>query len=433
MSGLFYEHKNMATDVDVQFFSHLNGLNLGNNWGDLIRMLDSTLVTGIDFSQITNASISVNGDVHITLFSQHNAMLFQVVELSGFAPSSLNQRYRIKGVPNKTQLILKPSLEIFERSITITGAGKLASLGYEIVFRDSNDVKRVYRAKNPAAQHPYIRVDETISDGVNSYNSSYAKSAMVGLIENMTHIDDYLDPNKLQLPLDITDFAKNWKITGTGATVTRGWSKWYWSTPTDSSLVALYESVEPGSGNRSFTVVGNKDAFYFLNSRGTTGYYKLIQGAGLIKSSLQSVQPSWFLMTTPWRFTASTSKPINGETAGTSLTGNTDSSKVLSTSAITANSVSNHAYCSPILPSYTSGIDQTFNGGAVGALEIPIYDNSSLLRGTLPIVAYSGKSHGIITATTSIAAENSMFAYDALTPNGNGGGGGIYFYLGEIE
>jgi hypothetical protein len=53
---------------------------------------------------------------------------------------------------------------------------------------------------------------------------------MVGLIENMTHIDDYQDTSKLQLPLDTNDFKKNWKITGTGATVVRGWSKWHWAT-----------------------------------------------------------------------------------------------------------------------------------------------------------------------------------------------------------
>src|SRR5690606_30899477 len=112
----------MATDVDVQFFSHLNGLTLSNNWGDLIRLLDKALVTGIDFTQITAASIDAQGDVHITLYSAHNAMLFQIVELTGFTPTSLNQKYRIKGVPSATQLILKPETDIIERSITITGA-----------------------------------------------------------------------------------------------------------------------------------------------------------------------------------------------------------------------------------------------------------------------------------------------------------------------
>ena len=107
----------MATDVDVQFFSHSNGLTLGNNWGDLIRMLDKTLVTGVEFSQITNASIDDQGDVHITLYSNHKALLLQVVELVGFAPGSLNQKYRIKGLPSSNELILKPQNDIIERII----------------------------------------------------------------------------------------------------------------------------------------------------------------------------------------------------------------------------------------------------------------------------------------------------------------------------
>ena len=77
----------MATDVDVQYFSHLNGLVLGNNWGDLIRLLDKALVTGIDFTQITSASIDAQGDVHITLFAVHNALLFQVNLITSFQNS----------------------------------------------------------------------------------------------------------------------------------------------------------------------------------------------------------------------------------------------------------------------------------------------------------------------------------------------------------
>src|SRR5690606_39592779 len=126
-SGLFYGSNKMATDVDVQFFSHLNGLTLGNNWGDLIRILDKALVTGIDFTQITAASIDEQGDVHITLYAAHNAMLFQVVELSGFSPESLNQKYRIKGVPSDTQLILKPHVDLVATTITTLGDAKLAS------------------------------------------------------------------------------------------------------------------------------------------------------------------------------------------------------------------------------------------------------------------------------------------------------------------
>lgn len=417
----------MATDVDVQFFSHLNGLTLGNNWGDLIRLLDKALVTGLDFTQITAASIDAQGDVHITLYAAHNAMLFQVVELSGFTPSSLNQKYRIKGVPNTTQLILKPAIDIAERSITAIGRGKLASLGYDIIFRDTDDVKRVYRAKNPTAQHPYIRVDESISDGVNSYDSSYAKSAMVGLLEHMNHIDDYENLDVLQLPFNIDDPTKNWKITGIETNVVRGWSKWYWATGEDAAITPMRETSIPVAVNRSFTLVGDINAFYLLNARNGAGFYKLLSGAGLFHGSTKTLQPNWFLMSLLRAEAASTIS--NGPYA---LTNSFADSKFLITSSASF-LVTNSTLCTPIQPSYASGRDTIFNGGNTGALEIPIYDDSAVLRGTLPTVAYSGKSYGAIAATTPLLSDNSMYVYDALTPAGNGSGGGIYFYLGELE
>ena len=227
----------MATDLKVQFFSHLNGLALGDNWGDLIRILDTCLVNGLPFTSITSASIDANGDIHLTFFAAHNAVLFQIVELSSFpsvsvdgVTTSVNGKYRIKGAPTTTQLILKGNIvRNIENPPTVTftsfGSAKLAPLGYGIIYRDTNDVKRVYRAKNPTSKHPFIRVDETISDGVNSYDSTYAKYAMVGLLESMEHIDDYENPDVLQLPFDPANPAKNWKITGTGSSVVRGWSK----------------------------------------------------------------------------------------------------------------------------------------------------------------------------------------------------------------
>ena len=97
LCGLFYGSNKMVTEVDVQFFSHLNGLTLNNEWGEMIRMLDKTLVNGIELPAITAASIDVDGSVHLTFFANHKALILQVVELSGFAPSVLNQRYRVKG------------------------------------------------------------------------------------------------------------------------------------------------------------------------------------------------------------------------------------------------------------------------------------------------------------------------------------------------
>lgn len=425
----------MATDVEVQYFSHLNGLTLGNNWGDLIRLLDKALVTGIDFTQITAASIDAQGDVHITLYSAHNAMLFQVVELTGFAPSSLNQKYRIKGVPSATQLILKPKIDIAERSIIATGAGKLASLGYDIIFRDANDVKRVYRAKSPAVKHPYIRVDESLASDTGAYTSTYAKYAMVGLLEHMEHIDDYQNPNVLQLPFEPSDPAKNWKITGTGTSVIRGWSRWYWARNANANNNSS-DSSAPIAGNRKFTLVGNKDAFYFLRNirSDADDNFKILAGCGLFSSSVDdSVIPPWFLMTTLDDRNASTGFGMHNTATGSPLLIDINISKFICSAFNLSSRLSKHVLANAVVPDYNSGYSDIYSSTPVAALELPLFDVDKRLRGNLDVVCYSGKRHGH-TLTTPIVSEKSMYAYDcAMAGTSSAFIGGFYFYMGELE
>lgn len=417
----------MATDVDVQFFSHLNGLTLGNNWGDLIRILDKALVTGIDFTQITAVSIDEQGDIHITLYAAHNAMLFQVVELSGFTPTSLNQKYRIKGVPNTTQLILKPSLDIAERSITVIGAGKLAPLGYDIIFRDTGDVKRVYRAKNPTAKHPFIRVDETISDGTNSYTSTYAKSAMVGLLENMTHIDDFQNPDVLQLPFDPSDPAKNWKITGTNTSCVRGWSKWYWATSFGTHTSAR-ESSAPSIGDRSFTITGDKDAFYFMiPARQANLTTKVTYGCGLFESTadVDSENVPWFLMTELTTLTADTFRTLNYS----ALMVNSNQSRFLVVPQSFTSSAG-YAHAIPILVNYQSGDTNLTPLSDFPVISVPFYDEQGALRGSLKHIHAILKS--ISTNTKTKLSDNSMFVVDTAGYS-SANYGYLAYYLGELE
>ena len=430
----------MATDVDVQYFSHLNGLVLGNNWGDLIRLLDKALVTGVNFTQITAASIDAQGDVHITLFAAHNAMLFQVVELSGFTPNSLNQKYRIKGVPNTTQLILKPALDITERSITTTGNGKLASLGYDIIFRDTNNVKRVYRAKNPTAQHPFIRVDESLaspngSSGV--YNSTYAKYAMVGLLEHMEHIDDFENPNVLQLPFSPTDPAKNWKITGTGTGVIRGWSRWYWNRNIEGMSNQAYDT---SSANRSasFTLTGNRDSFYFLRAIGSDARTsKTLSGAGLFSSSVDgSVIPPWFLMTALTSVSAGTYQQMSVDTPGATPMVNADfpSPNIFFVSKWSlASRLNSHTSGLAITPTYTSGNTNFASGFDWSGIEIPFRDGQGYMRGTLNSVLFLCNPKNISQSTPTIS-DNSMYVADAVNCNHSATTVGAFlFYLGELE
>lgn len=428
----------MATDVEVQFFSHLNGLTLGNNWGDLIRLLDKALVTGLDFTQITAASIDAQGDVHISLYAAHNAMLFQVVELSGFTPTSLNQKYRIKGVPNTTQLILKPALDIAERSITAIGAGKLASLGYDIIFRDTGDVKRVYRAKNPTAQHPFIRVDESLTslDGTTGvYTSTYAKSAMVGLLEHMEHIDDYQNPNVLQLPFDPADPAKNWKITGTGSQVIRGWSKWYWAR-SESIYRSAADNIAPTTGSRKFTICGDLDAFYFLRNLTPSDNNKFLSGCGLFDSvsDINSPVKNWFLMASVAQTQASSAIDYTLVEGGLPLCGATIASMLHTTKFNEGAPISSSDKASPILPDYRTGYSALYESTNCAALAIPFFDTSKYLRGNLKHVYYAGNNKNLMTSTPMLSG-SSMYAWDCALVTISGGDvtGGVYFYLGELE
>ena len=420
----------MATDVDVQFFSHLNGLVLSNNWGDMIRLLDACLVNGVALSSVTSASIDEQGDVHLTLFAPHKALLLQVVELAGFEPTSLNQKYRIKGVPSDTQLILKPQVVIAETAVTTKGTGKLASLGYDIIFRDDKDVKRVYRAKNPTAQHPYIRVDETISDGVNLYNSSYAKYAMVGLLEHMDHIDDYQDPSVLQLPFDPVNPSKNWKITGTGGACKRGWSKWYWAHESLSGASSgVVESNSPQNGNRSFLLCGDQEAFYLQRPHTLDTTYMYVSGTGLFESSLKSdVIPNWFLMSFLRERTAGVNEGFRDYMGATPLTAGMVPAQFFTTNYKEFEKMSSHVVCNPILQNFNSGISNTFAGTAIPALSIPLYDADLKLRGALKHINFLAKNIRADSQTTTPSiAENSMYVY---LPCGTGF---PVFYMGELE
>ena len=416
----------MAADVDVQYFSHLNGLTLGNNWGDMIRLLDTCLVNGLPFTSVKSASIDAQGDITLNLYAAHNALLFQIVELTGFLPLEINGKYRIKGTPTTTRLVLKT--EHVGKTITTVGTAKLASLGYEIIFRDTNDVKRVYRAKNPRSEHPFIRVDETISDGVNSYNSAYAKSAMVGLLENMTHIDDYENPDVLQLPFDPSDPAKNWKIAGTGTDCVRGWAKWYWAHGSYGYSDAT-DSIAPADTSATFTLAGNADAVYIIKRVTSETANKSIQGFGLYDSSLSSdVIPNWFLMAVDRSVAAGTASTMYTR-GGLPLINQLASSTFFTTKYSIATPLSTSVTATPVIPDYLSGVSALFSA-TVGALQVPFYDSDKYLRGTLKHVFYAGSARSE-KYTVPLITDKSMFVWDSCYSSATGGG--LYFYLGELE
>ena len=414
----------MATDVDVQYFSHLNGLTLGNNWGDLVRLLDRCLVNGLALTSITSATIDAQGDITLNLYAAHNCMLFQIVELVGFAPSELNGKYRIKGTPSATRLILKATH--VGKSISTVGTAKLASLGYDIIFRDTNDVKRVYRAKNPTAQHPFIRVDESLTspDGSSGiYNSAYAKYAMVGLLEHMDHIDDFNNPDVLQLPFDVNDPAKNWKITGAGTAVVRGWGRWYWfrGIPGPSNSASDSGALVPA--NRSFTLAGDSNAFWFLPCSATNGNNHSLYGAGLLLNTAQRLTAPWFL-----------SSSISERAASTAWTQNNDTTIVHGVLLLNNMLVNlrNHMSGSAL-----SGVSFTNTGrGVFGNTASPFPMNAvdaSLLHGALPHCYMSSNALSSSNNATPVISDTSMYVNQSIYSGSGVNIGGVHLYLGELE
>ena len=129
----------MVAEKKVQYFSHLNGLVLSNNWGDMINLLDTCLVNGLALPAITSATIDAVGDVYLTFASVHSCLLFQLITLSGFTPSAVDGVYRIKGIPSTTQLILQAHLADY--SIAVNGSAKLSPLDYNLVFTATNKRK----------------------------------------------------------------------------------------------------------------------------------------------------------------------------------------------------------------------------------------------------------------------------------------------------
>ena len=423
-------------DTGVQFFSHLNGLNLANNWGDGIRLMDVCLVNGLALPSMTSATVDASGEVTVTFSNAHKVLAFQLVEFSGFEPLNFNQKYRVKSVVDATTLILKPrETELFGLGVTAMGSAKLASLGYEIIFRDGGDVKRVYRSKNADHRHPYIRMDETTTTDTGTYAATYAKSMMVGLLETMSHIDDFENPMVLQLPFFSDDVVKNWRITGTGATVVRGACKWFFAAQAGGGSAVYQEAATPVSGNRPFTLVGDSDAFYFMPTIGDINgaiqnRARRIYAAGIYKNVLDdSVVPPWFLFGGNVAHAANAIQ--SGVVASIPFYGISNENKFQVPAYIPLSRLSNSVLAQTITPDYLCGRTTMFNNTYPGALEIPFHEGQRL-RGTLPHITYRGVNQAVMT-TEPFIVDNSMYVADCFVQSWSQVFyPGVNYYLGEL-
>ncbi|MCF9045964.1 hypothetical protein [Acinetobacter nectaris] len=416
----------MKADTSVQFFIRENGLFLNNRWGDLISVLDTCLVTGLLLPAITSISIADDGKMTVNFKAVHNCVLFQCVTLSGCMPDVVNSKYRIVGVPSTTQLIL--STDLTAQTVTTIGAAVLSPLGYDIIF--SANQKRVYRAKNPTAQHPFIRIDESRStaDGSSVYNDSYAKYAMVGLLASMNHVDDINNTAVQQLPLDTSDPTINWLIKGNNGNCIRGWMKWYWAC---NNYYSINDTDSSSDGNRGFALFGSQDAFY-INIKAGYGdpeTYRFTYGCGLYDGCLNnSVTPDWFLSAIDRKSMSAQSNSYLANGSTSFFATSNDSSGRFHTIQYGAGSYKSSTQAWTMNPS-ASGLS-SFTGMDIPALTMPIQDVNNCIRGTLKHILWAGRNYGIDYTPKVMLSDTSMYLWIG-TIAGWASQGGFFVYLGE--
>ena len=207
--------------------------------GELLQMLDATLVSG--FNQQTSASVSINGSrVSLGFGTNHGFIARQRVVISGSDDPLLNGNHAVVEITPQT-IVLNIS------GVTITTGivkAKVAPLGFESIFGNADPLKRAYRSKDLTSTRTVLYLDMSLRTG-HGYNASNpTQRAMVTLCGDMT---------TLGVPINshtdtINDYAKN----------ANGTLIWHVGRVEEKRLAVN----DPTS--RNWVIVGNGKIFYLF-------------------------------------------------------------------------------------------------------------------------------------------------------------------------
>lgn len=238
------------TDTTVKYFnSGMTGApQISNNWGDLVTMLDACLVNGFALKAIDSLTFA-NGIATATISSGHAYRPFQVVEIAGASQPEYNGQFRVLTRTATTFTYAVTGTPASPATTTTSLTAKVAPLGWEKPFAGTH--KAAYRSKNPQSPQNLLLIDNSLKTP--GYDTSWAKWANVGIVEDMTDIDTIVGA---QAPYDPNLPTKNWKQVQANQW---GWHKWYHARQTG------YEShVDGGGGNRNWVLVGDDRLFYLF-------------------------------------------------------------------------------------------------------------------------------------------------------------------------
>ena len=153
-------------DTNVRFFSNVETTaQIINEWGSLTRVLDEALVTGSneqDILSITTIEDPEDNRYWLSTIILNTGHKFtkelHVVSISGVSVNEYNNVFRVQETTQNSINIAFLKETQIEKPLDVVNTAeakiKLAPLGYEIVFTDTN--KRVYKSKNPNANICYF-------------------------------------------------------------------------------------------------------------------------------------------------------------------------------------------------------------------------------------------------------------------------------------
>ncbi|RZG71918.1 hypothetical protein EXU29_12405 [Acinetobacter wuhouensis] len=282
----------MVAESNVQFIcsDNLGAPVVTDSWGSLISALNTALVSGLLLPSVNLTSID-NGVMKITFSATHKLKLFQVVDLIGFTPESLNGKWRIIGVEDNQSI----SIDCNATVVSSVGSVSVSALGYDKVFEGTN--KSVYRCKDTEKQYrPFLRFD---CSQPSNYVATTAKFARVGLMTECTSIDDVA--SGITLPFDPSKPDENWVSTGSGTAATTFWAKWVYSEERLSSANSDATFQYATTGNKKWTIIGDDQAFYLIiASSNNKPTLKQVYGIG-VYDKLRPTEFPYFIGCVPFR------------------------------------------------------------------------------------------------------------------------------------
>jgi len=310
----------MVASTDIKFFLHTNNNapQLQNAYGSMIDVLDACLVDGIQIG-IANSLTANDDEITLSFSTNHNLMQYQVIKINGANQDEFNGEHRIINIPSATTAVFRLNQRPTVTQASGTISVSLPSLGWEKPFSSSNSNgggKAAYRSTNLLLpSRPFLRVVDELDP---AWNVAYAKYAKVGIVEDMSSIDDL---SALQAPFDSVLPDRNWIGTGSGTSAYNGWAKWYYARMLNNASRADTGALD--TGVRSYIVIGSLDAFYILPASSNSTTNAVVYGFGALNGLIDGDNTANFLLSTLRYHTASTSYSYAASTpaASTATTG----------------------------------------------------------------------------------------------------------------